>query len=262
MSPVTSTTLALIFAAALPTTSLAQTMTEPTPSAASFQEEPIKVYVSLYGFAAKIKGDAAIGPLKQSVDVPFSDTWDNLDGAYMAYLDVAKGRWGAYIDKQYVKTSNKEQVGPAHTQLKTKLDRTSVGIYATAWDSGSNDQGLRFVLEPTVGMHFTSVTADLKASAMGLTKEANRSASWSEPFIGTRFLVDVNPRWNVAGQVDVGSRHSKGYQAYLGYRTKLFDRPTNLRLGYRVIDQKHEQGNFIWDIKESGPVIGLSLQLR
>ncbi|MBP6861615.1 MAG: hypothetical protein KBC57_04575 [Neisseriaceae bacterium] len=232
-----------------------------TAFAAQATEAPLRVYVSAYGFAAKIKGDVAIGPLKHSVDVPFSDTWDNLDSAYMAYLDVAKGRWGAYIDKQYVKTTNADQVGPAQLRLKTKLDRTSVGVYVTAFDTGTNDQGQRFSLAPTIGLHFTSVTAELKASAIGLSKQANRSASWREPYIGTRFLYDLNPHWNVAGQVDIGSRHSKGYQAYVGYRTELFKQPTNLRLGYRVIDQKHQQGNFNWDIKQSGPVLGLSMQL-
>lgn len=246
----------LILGALLPLFATAQTVETSIPP-----EDPLKVYVSLYGFAAKLDGDASIGPLKQSVDVPFSDTWDNLDKAYMAYIDVAKGRWGAYIDKQYVKTTNDDKVGPASLRLKTKLDRTSVGMYVTAYDSGTNDQGQRFTLEPTIGIHFTSVTADLKASAMGMTKHANRTASWSEPYIGTRFLYDMNQNWNVAGQVDFGTRHSKGYQAYLGYRTHILNQPTNLRLGYRMIDQKHDQGDFTWDIKQSGPVIGLSMQL-
>lgn len=237
------------------------TIAMPILAWANAPEDALKVYVSAYGFAASLEGKTAVGPLKHTADVPFSDTWANLDRAYMAYLDVAKGHFGAYIDKQYVKTTNADQVGPISTRLKTKLDRTSIGLYVTAIDTATAAKEQRLLLEPTVGIHFTSVTADLKASAMHLSQQAARTASWREPFIGTRFVYDFNKTWNVAGQIDIGTRRSKGYQAYLGYRTKLFNQPTNLRMGYRIIDQKHNQGNFSWDIKQSGPALGLSIQL-
>ncbi len=233
----------------------------PTAAWAEPTEPPLKIYASVYGFAAKLDGHVALGSLSHRVDQPFSDTWSHLDKAYMAYIDVTKGRWGGYIDKQYVKTTSQDRLGPASTRLKTKLDRTSVGTYVTAIDTHIGQHQQRFTLAPTLGVHFTSVTADLNVEAMGLTKQAKRSSSWAEPYIGTRFVYDVNPQWNLAGQVDVGTRHSKGYQAYVGYRTKLFNQPTNVRIGYRTINQKHHKNDFTWDIKQSGPVFGLSMQL-
>ncbi len=253
----------------LPTPPTHESHLKNNPTEYSNPERPIKVYVSLYGFAARLDGDLNMGPLHSQVDVPFSDTWRNLDTSYMAYLDVQKDRFGAYIDKQYVKTKQKEQVSShgipvAQADITAKLDRTSAGIYYTALDTEGFAAGQRFVLEPTIGVHFTTVSANMNASTpllSGVTKEISRRAAWNEPYIGTRFLYDFDKQWNIAGQIDIGTRNSLGYQTYLGYRSKIFNLPTNFRVGYRMIDQQYTKDDFRWKIKEHGPVIGFSMQL-
>ncbi len=235
-------------------------------------EKPLNVYLSLYAFAAQIDGSIGLNQLHTDVNVPFKDILKNLDNAYMFNLDVEKGGWGAYIDKQYVKTKQKEQISLdgmpiIKGDIRTKLNRTSIGTYYQAFAIDGFGAGQKFYLEPTIGVHFTDVSASIDASLEipNLPQEPSaslsRSTSWTEAFIGTRYLYDFNQNWNVAGQVDFGTKKSQDYQAYLGYRTKIFNQPTNLRLGYRMIKQNHTDNGFQWKIKEHGPALGLSIKL-
>ena len=235
------------------------------------QQKKGHLYLSLYAFMPKIDGTIGIGNKKVSPDIPFSEIWDNLDSAFMGNLDIKKGKWGLSFDQQYAKVSIKEQAGisvapnatiPLNVNLTTELNRSSVGIYYTALDSSDRQRKKRFVLEPTVGIHFTNASARIDASSPVLpySLRENRSVFWTEPYLGARFLFELNPKWNLSGQVDFGSKNSKGYQIYLGYRTKIFNLPADIRVGYRMIDQKHKEGDFNWHIKEHGPVIGVSLK--
>lgn len=241
-------------------------------------EDPYKkknkahLYLSLYAFTPKTDGTIGMGSRQISSRIPFSETWENLDFAFMGHVDLKKGKWGVYLDQQYAKVSMDKQAGvqitpntaiPIKADLKTELNRTSIGMYYTALDTSEDRQRKRrFVLEPTVGIHLTNVSAKMNAFSPGLpySVRESRSIYWSEPYLGTRFLYEFNEKWNLAGQVDFGTRHSKGYQVYLGYRTKLFNLPANVRIGYRRIDQKHREGDFNWHVKQYGPVIGVSLQ--
>lgn len=241
-------------------------------AAYSHQDEE-HVYASVYAFAPKMRGNIGLGNLRLSPDIPFSDIWNNLDSTFMGYVSITKGKWGGYIDYQYAKVGFNDQVGvnttaieslPVNIQLRSKLRRTSIGVYYTALDKQYMKGTRRFILQPTAGFHFTDVWAKMKASSPMIPYpiRESRSVSWSELYGGVRFLLDFNTQWNISGQVDFGTRHSKGYQAYLGRRIKVFGLPANIRIGYRMIDQKHYDGSFVWKIKEYGPVVGLSLQIR
>lgn len=236
-------------------------------------KERSHLYLSLYGFASEVNGNIGMGNKTTNAYVPFSEIWHNLDSNFMGYLDFNKDKWGLALDYQYSKVSMDKQTGmqimshttiPLDINLMTKLNRTSVGIYYTAIDKSFPSSKQRLRLEPTIGIHFTNVSAKVGASSAYLPQQLNeeRSIYWSEPYIGTRFLFEFNKKWNLAGQVDFGTKNSKGYQVYVGHRTKVFDLPANIRIGYRMISQKHREGDFNWNIRQYGPVVGLSLQFN
>ncbi len=225
------------------------------------QSPPLKLYASAYGFATQLEGGKVTVPLTYHLDVPFSDSLDTIDIAHAVYVDASKGRWGAYLDTQYIRARTSEQVFDIPVQIKAKVDKTSVGAYVTALHMGTDPSRPMFALQPTIGLHFNRVGVDLKAEFMGQTLTASRQASWREPYIGARFFYQHGPRWALLGQANVGTRHTKEYQAYALYRTTLFKKDVNLRVGYRMLDQKHVRGDFTWDVKEQGPTLGFSMRL-
>lgn len=224
----------------------------------SFEGTP-KINANLYVFAADIDGTLSEKNIKYNVDQSFNETLKHLDQVFMAYIDISKGDWGLYIDKQLVKTSEAEQVFNVPVALKTKLDQTSYGVYYQAYKSPtlSQEEFARFIVEPTIGVHHTEAKATL--AALGMTKQAE--INWNEFFWGARFKYNFDSPWNIASEITIGAEDTMSAHAYVGYRVPLFKRYINLRAGYRYFKQDYESNGFHWDIRERGPVIGINLPI-
>ncbi len=229
------------------------------------------VIVSPYVWAASLKGSASLAGFDTDVDVPFSDTLEHLDLAAMGNIELTNGQWGAYFDGQYVRTSQDEQVQAHEIGLDIRMTWLAAGVFYKAYEAELGGDTVfgkprTFSIEPTVGLRWTKLEADV--SAFGL--KATKSANWTDPFVGVRFNGDLDERWNLVGEVDVGgfdvgSKLSVNAQAYLGYRTDMLGHPTILRGGYRMLYQDYENDDFTgankfrWDVNEHGPVLGFSM---
>lgn len=224
----------------------------------SFEGTP-KINANMYVFAADIDGTLSEKNIKYNVDQSFNETLKHLDQVFMAYLDISKGDWGIYVDKQLVKTSEAEQVFNVPVALKTKLDQTSYGIYYQAYKTpiSPSQQFSKFIVEPTIGVHHTEAKATL--SALGITKDAE--INWNEFFWGARFRYNFDSPWNLASEITIGEKDTISAHAYLGYRIPVFKRFVNVRAGYRYFKQDYESNGFHWDIRERGPVIGINLPI-
>lgn len=229
------------------------------------------VIVSPYGWAASLVGNGSLAGFDTDVDVPFSDVLRHLDLVLMGNVEATNGRWGVYIDGQYVRTSQKEDVLEHEIGLDITTTTLSAGAFFTAYEKALGGDTVfgrprTWTLEPTAGLRWTELKADVEAFG----NRGAISADWTDPFVGLRTNLDLDARWNVFAEADVGgfgigSELSVNAQAYLGYRTFLFDRPTILRAGYRVLDQDFETEDFTgssrfrWDVTQHGPVLGLSM---
>lgn len=229
-------------------------------------EGPAKLNLNLYVFAADVDGTLSKGQIGYDVNQPFKDTVKELDDSYMLHLDFNKGLWGAYVDNKLIKTSAAQQVYSVPVALKTSLEQTSFGLYYQAYvseskiqnkSSGEKTSRARFIVEPTIGVHRTEVDATLSA----LNHSPETSAAWNEFFWGSRFKYNFDSAWNLAAEMSFGVEDTRSAQTYLGYRHTFFGRPVNFRVGYRYFEQNHHTNNFHWDIKQHGPVIGVSLPI-
>ncbi|WOE31410.1 MULTISPECIES: hypothetical protein [unclassified Acinetobacter] len=224
----------------------------------SFAGTP-KINATIYVFAADINGTLHDQNIKYNVDQSFNETLKHLDQAYMTYIDINKGDWGIYFDKQLVKTSTAEQVFNVPLAIKTKLDQSSYGVYYQAYKSPNKlqNQYSSLIIEPTIGIHHTEANATL--AALGNTKQAE--IHWNEFFWGTRLRSNFDSPWNLASQVTIGVKDTIAAHFYVGYRIPGFNRDFNLRVGYRYLKQDYESNGFHWKISERGPVIGINLPI-
>ncbi len=155
--------------------------------------------------------------------------------------------------------------------MKIKTTILAAGAYYRVYDLALGGDTVfgeprHFTVEPTVGIRWTKLEAHADA---GFTS-ANKSADWLDPFVGMRLSTDLSDRWNLAGEADIGgfdigSKLAVNAQAYLGYRTYMFNHPTILRVGYRVLSQDYETDDFTgnkfrWDVTQHGPVLGFSMR--
>lgn len=232
---------------------------------------PWSIIVTPYIWTASLKGDAALAGQTSGVSVPFSDIVEHLDFALMGDVELTNGRFGAYVDGQHVSTSQVEQVLGQDVGLKAKTTSVSAGLFLRLYEAdlgGETVEGAprRFAIEPTVGVRWTRLRADVQA--LGL--EAGKSADWSDPFLGVRATYDLSSRWTLRAEADLGgfasADHSVNAQAFIGYRTRMFGRPTMMRAGYRYLSLEYETrdftgGRFRWDVKQQGPALGVSIRL-
>ncbi|MBP6860724.1 MAG: hypothetical protein KBC57_00020 [Neisseriaceae bacterium] len=222
---------------------------------------PLSIYASAYGFSTQWQDQKGFLPLSYALDVPYSNSLDHVKMAHTVYLDVAKGPLGVYYDKQYYKASVDDRIEQFPARINVKMARQSIGTYLKVHDGQRSLDEPFLTLAPTIGVHLTEIDVDVKADVMGQTLTASRSASWHEPYIGARFAYNINRHWVLFGQINAGNRHSREQVAYVAYRSKLFNQPINVRLGYRRLDQKHIKDDFIWDITEKNLMLGFSIQL-
>lgn len=230
-----------------------------------------RVIVSPYVWAAALTGDASLAGFDTDVDIPFSDTLDHLDFAFMGNVEVTNGTWGAFVDVQHVQTSQEKDVFAQQLDLAVTMNTVEVGAYYQVYEAQLGGDTVfgkpqRVSIEPLVGARWTQIKGEVGALGRTLEKQAN----WWDPFVGLRINADLNERWNLfteadIGGFDVGSKFTINAQSYLGYRTTMLGQPTILRVGYRVLHQDYETDDFTgnsfrWDVTQHGPVIGFSMQ--
>lgn len=228
------------------------------------------VIVSPYIWTASLKGDAALAGLDAAVDIPFSDIVEHLDLALMGNVELTDGRFGVYVDGQHVSTSQHEQVLGQDLGLKAKTTSVAAGAFLRLYEvdlggATTFGQPRRLGIEPTAGVRWTRLEADVQA----LGQAVDKSADWSDPFVGVRLAADLSARWNLAAEGDLGgfdgANHSVNAQVYLGYRTRMLGRPSLLRFGYRYLSLDYETtdftgGRFRWDVTQQGPALGASIR--
>lgn len=246
-------------------------------SAADFDQQRLpdekewRVIVSPYIWAASLTGDASLAGFDTDVDIPFSDTFDHLDFAFMGNVEVTNGTWGAFIDLQHVKTSQDEELKSHELELGVTMNTVEGGLYYRVYEQALGGdtvfgQPRRLSVEPLIGVRWSQ----LKGTIEALGRNVEKQSDWWDPFVGLRVNIDLNDRWNLfteadIGGFDVGSKISVNAQSYLGYRTTMLGQPTVLRAGYRVLYQDYETNDFTgnrfrWNVTQHGPVIGLSMQ--
>ncbi|MDM7851566.1 hypothetical protein QUF18_11065 [Pseudochrobactrum kiredjianiae] len=226
--------------------------------------------VSPYIWAASLDGHANILGRRTNIDVPFSDIFKNLDFSAMGNIEVTNGLYGVYFDGQYTKTSQDEQFHSQTLGADITMTSLSAGAFFRAYEMPLEGEtvfgGQRvFAFEPTVGVRWTQLKVDFMLDRWS----EKRKLQWTDPFIGARIQADLSDRWNLFAEADIGgfnmgSDLSAQGQAYLGYRTHIFNQPVLLRFGYRALYQDYEGGDilghsFKWNVTEHGPVAGISL---
>ena len=224
-----------------------------------------------YFWAAGMKGDVQSGNLpKTSVDMSFSDIWDNLDFGAMGTFEGRKGRWGFLFDAIYMKisssaTSSRTGPGPigatATAAANLKLEQTMLAAAATyrVHDGPT-------AVDVVGGLRYTKIDADanINASLFGLTGYAARSGSknWTDPYVGARVQHRVSDRWTLVGYADIGGFNvgsDLSWQALAG-ASYDFSNTVSGKFGYRYISADYDKNGFLYDMDSYGLYAGVGFK--
>lgn len=206
-----------------------------------------KYDAAIYVWGAGIEGEAANGA---PIDMSFSDILDNLDFTFMGNFGAQKDKWTLRTDVIYLKVGDKPDV------YLPPIDATLTNIQLKSW-----------VVTPTVAYSITEsekldldVVAGLRYLYMKPTlgingSDMSDSDSVTDGIVGLRGQYDMNEKWSMPFQIDVGAGDSDvTWQAFagVGYAYENFD----LIAGYRHMEWDFDTGVPLKDLSMSGPIIG------
>jgi hypothetical protein len=232
--------------------------------------------LSLTGWVWLVGADGEVGARGLTADVSanFLDVLDATDSVYKfsGRLEIAKGRWGGFIDGTYIRLGADNQSGPlpnASVDVRTEslvIDFAltyRVGEWEPGGEAGRNRQNT--TLDLYAGGRYSHIELELRPANF---PRVSRSHDWLDPIVGARFTLPLSRHWHTLISGDVGgfgveSDFTWSGTAVLGYDFTLFNTDTTFYAGYRAIGWDYSQGSganrFIFDVIQHGPIIGLSL---
>jgi opacity protein-like surface antigen len=224
-----------------------------------------------YVWGAAMKGDVQSGALPRiSVDMSFSDIWNNLDAGAMGSFEARKGRWGVFFDAIYMKissaaTAQRISPGPIGATLtaaaNVKMQQTllsAAAVYRAVEGASPVDVfgGLRYVK--------VDVDADINGSLFALSGSVARSASkdWVDPYVGVRVQHPFANKWTLVAYGDIGGfgvGSDFAWQVAVGANYD-FSKTVSGKFGYRIIDVDYDKSGFLYDMKSEGLYAGVGIR--
>ena len=192
------------------------------------------ITVAPYLWAAAMDGNATVAGIKSDVDVPVEDVLKDLSFGAMLAVDVEKGRFGIGFNGLFARVSPDSKVGDIKFDVTSDSGQLAILPFyrLVEWQYGTSSSGapLRLVVAPEAGFRFTYMRTEIDVHP-GRTVDG--SESWVDPLIGSRIGLELTDHWGIIGEgnlggFEVGSDFTWNAQAYLGYETSLFGRPTTL----------------------------------
>lgn len=242
-----------------------------------------------YLWMAGLKGDVTIKEIDASVDMSFSDIWDDLKFGGFTHIEAKKDRWGLFIDATYMKletdvSGRRSFSGPLGRRTLEVLADADVSMEQLAIEFGGSyqlaktpvgqDKGGMMYLDLLAGGRYWYLSGDLD---IGTVLDTNRnqivrnisqsgSKEWIDPFVGLRTRIQLTKslmlllRGDIGG-FSVGSQFTWNASGYLGYAVSEM---VSLWAGYRFLGVDYHDGSgsgkFVYDVTFQGPSVGIGFR--
>ncbi|MBX9760718.1 MAG: hypothetical protein K2Y29_18205 [Beijerinckiaceae bacterium] len=217
--------------------------------------------VSGYVWASGVKGTlGTIPPLPPvDVNVPFSDILKNLGGALMGTFEAKYGRFILFND--FIFTALHPNGARSRDALRLNVSVDSVEVIGLAAAGYRVIDGSNFSLDLFAGVRGFYMDNELtvRVSAPGFSKGASYGASksWVDAVGGIRVRYDFDDKWMVNAIAFAGGGASKyEWDVYAGAAYKFTSNWAGF-LGYRAFKVDYRDGDFIYDVLQHGPVVGV-----
>jgi opacity protein-like surface antigen len=228
--------------------------------------------VTPYLWASGMDGTVGVQGVEADLDAKFEDILEQLDSAFLATLELRRGRWGLLLDGIYFKLEGEgaqSWQGPGGIGSATgELEVTStLNVYQFAAAYRVRED---VAIDLIAGARYTQLETelDLTVTTGGLLPGGARRVSgdkdWWDPILGIRLQIPFGERWTGVlygdyGGFGVGSDAT--YQAIAGVNWQ-FSEHFSLKAGYRYVYQDYEDDDdgFKWDVASHGPYLGVGMR--
>ncbi|MBB93369.1 MAG: hypothetical protein CML68_01995 [Rhodobacteraceae bacterium] len=228
------------------------------PLGASAQEWSFSV--APYLWAAGQSGTVGVlpGVPPADIDLSFGDILEDLEASVMVVGQARLGRFAISADLQYIRTTTEgETPGPLYGATEVRTE-TFMATLTADYQVSAAPEG---ELWASAGLRYWDVDNRLTLAPGTLPgRVTDGTGRWVDPMIGLRgryALTDAVELtgWAYLGGFGVGSDLTTDVFAGLAYG--FSDRITGT-LGWRHLTVDRTDGDFVYDVSQSGPVLGVA----
>lgn len=220
--------------------------------------------ITAYGWASGLSGRArTLPPLPAvKIDVGFDKVLQNLNGAFMTAAELRSGRYILLADFIFAKIAPSKEFDTQRTLgLGVRLDSTSfIGLVAAGYRLIDDP---KFFVDGFAGVRGFSLDNILKLdTGAGTSLSFGKSEAWADPALGARVRFNFNESWfasiiGFAGGTSAKSDFFGDVFAGVGYN---FGERSSAFAGFRALKVDYARGNYLYNVVQYGPVMGLSFR--
>jgi len=230
---------------------------DPAPS-----DDGWHVAVTPYVWFAGVHGDVGTHGLEASVHASFTDIFSYVNIGAMGVVELRYNRIVMPIDVMWIKLSDNKALpfDRVAASIKTKFNET---MFTPKIGYRLVDEK-RFKVDAVFGLRYWHLGNTLTLQPTQPGGGLYASANWVDAVGGAKFEALLTPKivMTIFGDAGGGGAHSD-YQVggLLGLRVR---KKMILQLGYRYVDVNYrpQQSTFLYDIVQSGIVLGATINLK
>ncbi|CAG36991.1 conserved hypothetical protein [Desulfotalea psychrophila LSv54] len=219
-------------------------------------------HLTPYSWLAGQRGTVATLPELPPADIDidfYDDVLDNLNGALMLVGEVRQGRVGVVLDISYIDIESEEPLSSSYFSQVSSTTKTWMVSTAAFYRLFEADKEF---LDLLAGIRYWSVESGLTLTGgtHGPKCFSNRE-EWVDPILGLKGLTVLgDSNFFLIGNFLIGgfgveSDFMWDATLNLGYAwTETF----STTIGYRYLDVDYQKDDFLYDVSQSGPIIGFS----
>lgn len=215
---------------------------------------------SPYFWLAGLHGTGGVGNRTTTVDESFRDVFDALNFAFMGTFEARKGKFISLTDLEYVSVSDEKATpGPLFSTVdagfKTFIFDQEVGYRLLE----NPEKGAS--LDVLGGARVWHVSTDFEFGAGILpATRIKASRNWVDAVGGLRGKMALSQKMFLTGKFDLGGGGSKFTWQVFGGAGYNLNPKIALIFGYRVLDVDYDKNNFVYDMNQRGPIVGLGFR--
>lgn len=223
--------------------------------------------IGMYMFLTDIKGDSRIGNVVADVDVPVSDVLDELDMAFMAFIEHRNGKWSFIGDIFYANIGAKDTIARNNVTsvfVNLELKQLMLEGFAAYRVLDIRDGNTRFGLDLLGGLRYNKMETELgvQVSALGLATAGSRKGdvNWTDAVVGIRTEYSFGNGWGLSGWADIGDGQDSSSYQLIGLASYTFKNKAKAFGGYRKYNMEYEDSSLALDLDYQGPMLGVSFR--
>jgi hypothetical protein len=232
----------------------------PVPQTMDPDQDKWQFQFSPYFWLAGLHGTGGVGNRTVAVDESFRDVFDALNFAFMGTFEARKGKFISLTDLEYVSVSDEKATpGPLFSTVdagfKVFIFDQEVGYRVLE----NSEKGAS--LDVVGGARVWRVKTDFEFGAGILpATRIEASRSWVDAVGGLRGKMALSQKIFLTGKFDLGGGGSQFTWQVFGGAGYNLNPKIALIFGYRVLDVDYDKNNFVYDMNQRGPILGLGFR--